>query len=187
MIDLTNKKFFHLLVIKRVENDRNKKTRWLCICDCGREYIASSDHLTRSVNPIKSCGCQRVRFGPRHAQWTGYGEISGGWWNMHVLRELANGNRRSKLEVKINKKYAWELFLKQNRKCALSGEEIYFPKSPHESGTASLDRIDSSIGYTKGNVQWVHKNVNLMKNRLTQERFIDLCKLITKKNNYERK
>jgi hypothetical protein len=182
MIDLTNKKFFHLLVIKRVENDRNKRTRWLCICDCGKEYIAMADHLTRKKNPIKSCGCQRVHYGPRHAQWGGFGEISGGWWRAHILRELSDGNRRSKIEVKIDIIYAWELFLKQDRKCALSGENIYFPKVTKESGTASLDRIDSSKGYIKGNVQWVHKHINLMKNRLTQERFIEMCKLVTNNN-----
>jgi len=175
--DLTGKKFFHLKVIKRVENIRDK-TRWLCLCDCGREHIVNADHLTRKTNPVKSCGCKRVRYGPRHAQWSGCGEISGGWWTNHV--DTKEGRRRKKQEVKISIDYAWKLFVKQNRKCALSGEDIYFPKMWAEKGTASLDRIDSSKGYIKGNVQWVHKYVNLMKNRLTQEYFLELCNKITK-------
>ena len=43
-----------------------------------------------------------------------------------------------------------------------------------------IDRIDSSKGYVKGNVQWVHKNVNLMKGKFDQEYFIEMCKKITK-------
>jgi hypothetical protein len=44
--------------------------------------------------------------------------------------------------------------------------------------TASLDRIDSSKGYCEDNVQWVHKDINRMKNTFDQDYFISLCKLI---------
>jgi hypothetical protein len=45
--------------------------------------------------------------------------------------------------------------------------------------TASLDRIDSTKGYIKGNIQWVHKDVNKMKWNWNQSNFINWCKLIT--------
>ena len=45
-------------------------------------------------------------------------------------------------------------------------------------GTASLDRIDSSKGYVKGNVQWVHKDINKMKTDFEQSIFIKLCKSV---------
>lgn len=44
---------------------------------------------------------------------------------------------------------------------------------------ASLDRIDSKRGYTEGNVQWVHKSVNLAKNSLSEVEFIMLCHAVT--------
>lgn len=31
-------------------------------------------------------------------------------------------------------------------------------------------------GYTRDNIQWVHKFVNLAKRNLSQDQFIDLCK-----------
>ena len=34
--DLTSKKYGRLFVIKRTEN-KNKRTMWLCKCDCGKE------------------------------------------------------------------------------------------------------------------------------------------------------
>lgn len=44
--------------------------------------------------------------------------------------------------------------------------------------TASIDRIDSSKGYTKDNIQWVHKNVNIMKMDQTMDQFLYICKKI---------
>jgi hypothetical protein len=45
-----------------------------------------------------------------------------------------------------------------------------------------LDRIDSSKGYIVGNVQWVHKHVNVMKNIFSQEMFIFICNQVSKNN-----
>ncbi len=75
-------------------------------------------------------------------------------------------------------KYLWELYLSQDKKCALGGFDIRFPDNEFVEQTASLDRIDSGGGYTKGNVQWVHKWVNQMKWDLSQEDFVDICSKI---------
>jgi hypothetical protein len=50
------------------------------------------------------------------------------------------------------------------------------------TGTASLDRIDSSKGYEEGNIQWVHKHINFMKRTYSQEYFIDMCKKVADNN-----
>jgi hypothetical protein len=44
--------------------------------------------------------------------------------------------------------------------------------------TASLDRINSDEGYIKGNVQWVHKDINIMKNIYSSKYFIEMCKKV---------
>ena len=44
--------------------------------------------------------------------------------------------------------------------------------------TASIDRIDSSKGYERGNVQFVHKDINAMKWNLSLAKFMEYCKLI---------
>lgn len=56
-IDLTNKQFSRLTVIKRVDNDRRNRIRWLCRCSCGKEIITTSYLL--SSGQAKSCGCLR--------------------------------------------------------------------------------------------------------------------------------
>ena len=63
------------------------------------------------------------------------------------------------------------MFLNQERRCALSGVPISF-----EDHTASLDRIANAVGYVKGNVQWLHKHVNMGKRDISQEVFIQMCR-----------
>jgi hypothetical protein len=68
----------------------------------------------------------------------------------------------------------WEIFLRQKRVCALSGLPIGWA-SVGQNHTASIDRIDSREGYVEGNVQLVHKDVNMMKQSFSQARFLELC------------
>ena len=58
--DLTGMKFGRLTVIKRVEDhvmpSGEKRSRWLCKCDCGYEITIIGKALTKK-NGTKSCGC----------------------------------------------------------------------------------------------------------------------------------
>lgn len=75
----------------------------------------------------------------------------------------------------------WEIYEKQNYVCALSGVDIGWD-TVGQIHTASIDRIDSSKGYTIENVQLVHKDVNFMKQAFSQEHFISLCKKVANNN-----
>ena len=113
----------------------------------------------------------------KNPAWKGYKCIPYNWFSKYYERERI----RKKHEGSISIKYVYDLWIKQNKRCALSGIEIGFyddRKGTHH--TASIDRIDSSIGYHDGNIQIVHKDVNLMKNRFDQDYFISMCKLIVK-------
>jgi hypothetical protein len=114
--------------------------------------------------------------------WKGYGEIS----NSFFQRIISHARRR-KIEFNLTIQEVWDLFLKQNRKCALSGLNLVFPKSlnRNEIITASLDRIDSKKGYFIENVQWVHKDINFMKQSFSTEYFIQLCNQISLFNKQE--
>jgi hypothetical protein len=129
--------------------------------------------LKKGIKPV--CGENHPHYGKRGKNavgWKGYEELSGRYWN-RVLR----GAKERNLEVSITIEDAYEKFLKQNKKCALSGVNLILPfrgKMFYE-GNASLDRIDSSKGYTKSNIQWLEKKINIMKMDLKQEDFIRLC------------
>ncbi len=83
--------------------------------------------------------------------------------------------KKRKVDFDLDKDFLEDLLKKQNGLCYFSGVPISLDDS-----TASMDRVDSSLGYTKDNVQWVHRVVNFMKNELSQEDFIKWCDIISK-------
>lgn len=57
LIDLTDKKFGKLTVIKRGENNKHNKPRWYCKCECGNIKLINGEDL-KSGKTI-SCGCSK--------------------------------------------------------------------------------------------------------------------------------
>jgi len=173
-IDITGKKFNKLTALKREGKDKKGRLLWLFKCDCGKEVVKPGNYVTSKSNPVRSCGCI-VKSGDMH--WKGYEEISGTYW--HSVQE---GAKKRNLEFNISLKQAWRKFIKQDKKCALTGCSIKFVRKYGNSEmgeqTASLDRIDSKKGYTVKNTQWVHKTVNLMKTNLQESEFITMCKKV---------
>lgn len=177
--DLSGKCFGKLKVIDRDKNTFGQETKWNCVCECGKKTIVRRSDLINLHTT--SCGCSHRSRGNKHFNWKGFGEIPYSLWS-----SIKFGQKRKtkRLKFNITIKYIWDLFLKQNRKCALSGMPIEFTKFVNDSKktTASLDRIDSAKGYTKGNIQWVHKTINQMKMDFSQDEFIYFCKAVAKRN-----
>ena len=175
-IDLTGKKLGNLTVLFKLDTNHNYKGRcaiWSCRCDCGNITNVSSENLQQNrVGHTKSCGCSKNITGNHHPSWKGCGDISGIYWC-----SIKSNAKRRNLLFEIDIQFIWELFLEQNKKCALTGFDLNISEKPER--TASLDRIDSKKGYTKDNVQWVHKDVNWMKQEYPQDRFIEICKAVS--------
>jgi hypothetical protein len=74
----------------------------------------------------------------------------------------------------------WQIYVRQDGICNLSGVPIGWAVVGQKH-TASLDRIDSAKGYTLGNVQLLHKDVNMMKQAFSQEHFVALCQAVADK------
>jgi hypothetical protein len=145
-----------------------KRRSWILQCECGNQYRVTTSHLKNGST--KSCGC--IMHKPA------WGSITSRIWT-----EITQRAKQRKKIFNITKEYAWNLFLEQNGKCALSGLDIGFAKTNYlhkvkRESTASLDRIDSSKDYIEGNVQWVHKHINSMKNSHEEKYFIELCQMV---------
>lgn len=150
---------------------RNKR-RALCRCSCGTEKIVN----TYDVRSGKSKRCKDCSIckGKNNNHWKGCGDVPG-----RIYSAIKKNAEDRDLPIEISIDYIAELFLKQGKKCALSGLCLSF--DPEET-TASLDRINSSKGYVPGNVQWVRKDINIMKWSLSNEEFINWCNLIANYN-----
>jgi hypothetical protein len=156
-----------------------------CRCACGLEKEVRLTHLTekRSTQCRKCLGEERRADKSPH--WRGNEQISGALVNV-----FRSGAKSRGLEWAISADEMSQQFQKQEARCALSGVHLTLPQRDyarddgcgiHYEGNASLDRIDSTIGYTPSNIQWVEKAVNLMKRDFTVEEFVGLCQLVAKK------
>lgn len=182
---------------------KNRKSYYLVKCTCGREHYVRSDIL-KSGQATKCRYCSnKIKYNENiknglinHKGYTtgkhrGCGDLSLTF--LYRIKFCAK-QRNIDWSEELTVEYLWELFLKQNKKCALSGVDISLRKDQHTPinninhnldyavFTASLDRIDSSKSYEKGNVQWVHRNINIMKNSFSQKYFIEMCNLVSYAN-----
>lgn len=97
------------------------------------------------------------------------------------LKRLVRAARRRDeehgLKSEITIEFLRELYAKQGGRCFYTGGHMVAVRG-HEA--PSLDRKDSSKGYTKENVVLCRAIVNWMKNTLTVEAFVALCREVTK-------
>lgn len=147
---------------------KNQKWYFKCLCYCGD--IFECHGYSMGTQHTFSCGCAFKEL--RKLHWKGHGEIPN-WFMSHIKK----GARVRNISFDVSIEFLWSLFLRQKRKCKLTGVDLKFSGLKGET-TASLDRIDSLLGYTESNVQWVHKRVNRMKINIPQQEFIDWCKAV---------
>jgi len=147
-------------------------TKWNVEClSCGKKrFINRKDHAVYlSSNKCKQCSNKN-----NHPQ----GEYKGiriSFFNKFKLGADSRG-----LDFKIDIEFCSTLAETQNYKCYFSGIELKF-NGDFKQITASIDRIDSSIGYLEDNVCWVHKDINMMKQQFTEKKFIEMCTLVADK------
>lgn len=161
--DITGKQFGVLTAIERCY--RKNGTYWKCQCICGKyRFIDIFLLIKRNKNNV--CLCDYVRNHPLKSLYT----------------IAKRGAKSRNLEFSLNRDELYDILVKQNFKCALTGLKLVIGYKNKES-TASIDRIDSSKGYIKGNIQWLHKYINIMKLDHSQKDFIKMCNLVTEWNN----
>ena len=94
-------------------------------------------------------------------------------------------HRRKKThEFNITKEDLHKLYDKQKGICMYSGIEMKHLKdgTGYHLDNISIDRIDNTKGYVKGNIALVCLAVNMMKYTLELDELIDWCKKISKAN-----
>ena len=166
--DLTGRTFGHLYVVGVAEVSRNGHYRYHVKCSCGVEKTVFGTHLLQ--NNTTHCGCSKRK--PRN--WKGSGTVSATYFSS-LKRGAEGGKGRKPLPFDVTIDYVADILdNKQKGKCALTGLSISV-----KDRTASLDRIDSSKGYEEENLQWLHKDVNMMKRHYSQDYFVYLCSLIS--------
>jgi len=105
----------------------------------------------------------------------------------HFL-SIKSGATRRNILFDLTPEFLWELYLKQEGRCALTNTRIDLDCLIRNNNvdwkyiTASLDRIDNKLPYIESNVWWVHKTVNRLKNNYSVEELLYWSKLLLEKH-----
>jgi len=163
--------------VNRRGGQKKVECRVLCRCSCGFENDITAHSLVSGAS--KRCWkCGYSNGMEKNPSWKGYNEIPYSWFSKYFERKGQNRNKRS---GNITIQQVHELWISQDKKCALTGLPIDWIK--REDGVScSIDRINSDGEYTIDNIQLVHKDINLMKNHFDQDYFIEMCRLVCQNN-----
>ena len=150
-----------------------------CECICG--IIRPVRTWWLNTHKTKGCGCTNIK---GRFKSSSIGDLSLSYYTSFKQSRI---RKNIFFSEDVTQNYLWTLFLEQKQKCAISGIKLQLnPKwSQQNKGketeiiqNASIDRINSNIGYIIGNIQWVHKDINLMKGSLKEQDFISYCKQV---------
>jgi hypothetical protein len=157
---------------KLCPNGNNKFNNFIffkCLCECGTIRECKASNVINGN--LKSCGC------------TSLGQKVIGKIPRTFYRYLKLQAEKRKIDFSITFEEISDLYDEQNGLCALSGVPLEIPRvMRYNTRTASIDRIDSDKGYVKGNVQWVHVDINYAKLTLSNKDFIDMCRRVVEYN-----
>ena len=98
------------------------------------------------------------------------------------LRRAANRADRSQ-PIEIDLDYVYNIGASQDFFCAMTGDDLEFTRGGSywmgkwcNPKSCTIDRIDSSKGYVKGNIQLVTWKANCLKQNEDNSDFIEFCK-----------
>jgi hypothetical protein len=142
--DLTNRRFFRLLVVSRAPVKADGNIRWHCQCDCGKAIITTASQLIRGQT--QSCGCLRrdiaIENGKRNRRY----EPS----QLRARRAYQSAKNRCENPKYANYKhyggrgilFLWPSF------------GAFFAEMGNPPPGTTLDRIETNGHYESGNCRW---------------------------------
>lgn len=128
-------------------------------CDCGHEQYMTASALISTTRWFQCKHCATLESVNNLANKNGkIGDLT-----LSMVNRIKAKAELRHINFNLSIEYLWNLFIAQNKKCAITGDDLLSIKQ------ASLDRIDNSKGYIENNVQWTTKQANLCKHILSNE------------------
>ncbi len=98
---------------------------------------------------------------------------------LNIARMVSSAKKRVGGNISAGEVY--DLWLSQDKKCAISGIEMTWGGGALKPNTLSMDRIDQNKGYDSGNVRLVCHAINMFRGRMTDLEMLFFAESIVRK------
>ena len=144
-INIAGRRFGMLVAVSLCPSVLNKRTRWICRCDCGAEKDIVTQSLIRGVTT--SCGCAIPN--KTRDQHTTHGKsksVDYSLWTT-MLQRCSNKKHASYKDYGAKGISVCERWTKF--------ENFASDMLPRPFEHASIERMDNNKGYSKENCEWI--------------------------------
>ena len=171
--DISGREYGGLTALCRVPNPKGKYAAyWLCRCHCGNQKAIA--YTTLIGGKTRGCGC--LQFAGTHGLSYEYR------YRMYTNARRSSRTRDIYFDLKPEDITTLEL-------CPILGIELtYGGTGKVKDSSASIDRVDNSLGYVKGNVMIISNRANRIKGDATVEELEAIISYMNKhkeNKNYE--
>ena len=151
---------FGQLTVKEFSHVKKRRACWVCLCECGKTSIVSSNHLRSGQS--KSCGCSRSKHDHRSN-----GKMTPEYCCWHHMKQRCSN--------KNNKRYKdyGGRGISVCKRWRNSFPNFLADVGPRPSPEHSLDRIDNMGNYEFANFRWAtrkQQSRNKRSNRMLKHR-----------------
>ena len=137
-------------------------------CDCGKELLKLPIEILNPNGDFQCASCAQKENKIESMIANGMvGDLA-----LTQYTRLKKSAKRRNYEFSVSIEYLWNLYISQGKRCSITGDLIPNIRE------ASLDRIDSNLGYIEGNVQWVTYRANISKHTMTMNELYEFCKKV---------
>lgn len=158
---------FGKIYVLSSHSSSKKEKRWLVQCkDCDKVYDLSTSKVKKNISGCAACTRANMPRGIESGSWAGGKYIPG-----IFLSNVKRSARKRSIPCDLTLEELDLIWSLQGGRCAYTNRLLSLDPA---TSTASLDRIDSALGYTATNVQFTHKSVNIMKWALPENDFLEL-------------
>jgi len=173
LIDLTRQRFSMITVLRKGDPRPNGGSNWICLCDCGKEFIAIGSAIRTGKR--KSCGCLSEG-------WAAFMGSNPEYIEKRAAKRIKHGHKRTR---RVSVEYRTWLGMKRRcydpkfkdypnwggRGIRVCDEWLHDFVAFYEylgdrpEGDFTIDRLDPNDHYRPGNVRWAHRTERGQKHR----------------------